>query len=79
MKLAEDVKSQNGENILAIIKKELPNCDLAEFENDFESVLFFKGIYDKTKTYFSNLINKTYSELTLVLNKMDARIIKLQK
>lgn len=41
--------------------------------------MFFKGIYDKTDTYFSNLINKTYSELTQVLNKMDAKIIRLQK
>lgn len=41
--------------------------------------MFFKGIYDKTDTYFSNLINKTYSELSLVLNKLDAKIIRLQK
>lgn len=79
MDLAEDVKSQNGENILSIIKKELPNCDLKDFEEDFQSIMFFKGIYDKTDTYFSNLINKTYSELTLVLNKMDSKILKLQR
>ncbi len=41
--------------------------------------MFFKGIYDKTDTYFSNLINKTYAELTQVLNKMDAKIIRYQK
>jgi len=35
MDLAEDVKSQNGENILSIIKKELPNCNLKDFEEDF--------------------------------------------
>lgn len=79
MDLAEEIRSQNGINILAIIKKELPSCDLKDFEQDFESIMFFKGIYDKTDTYFSNLINKTYSQLTLVLNKMDARIVRLQK
>lgn len=41
--------------------------------------MFFKGIYDKTDTYFSNLINKTYAELTQVLNKMDAKIMRYQK
>lgn len=41
--------------------------------------MFFKGIYDKTETYFSNLINKTYSELSIVLNKLDTKIIRLQK
>ena len=32
MDLAEDVKSQNGQNILTIIKAELPDCDLKDFE-----------------------------------------------
>lgn len=79
MDLAEDVKSQNGENILGIIKREIPNENISDFEQDFQSVMFFKGIYDKTSTYFSNLINKSYSELSLVLNRMDGIIIKLQK
>lgn len=61
MDLAEEIRSQNGINILTIIKGELPYCDLKDFEEDFESIMFFKGIYDKTDTYFSNLINKTYS------------------
>jgi hypothetical protein len=59
MNLAEDVRSQNGQNILTIIKAELPEFDLKDFEEDFQSIMFFKGIYDKTETYFSNLINKT--------------------
>jgi hypothetical protein len=79
MNLAEDVRSQNGQNILTIIKAELPEFDLKDFEEDFQSIMFFKGIYDKTETYFSNLINKTYAELTQVLNKMDAKIVRLQK
>lgn len=79
MNLAEEVKQQEGQNILTIIKRELPESDDTDFEDDFESIMFFKGIYDKTDTYFSNLINKTYSELSLVLNKLDARIIRLQK
>ena len=41
--------------------------------------MFFKGIYDKTATYFSNLINKIYSELSHLLVKMDAKIMKVQK
>ena len=57
----------------------MPDSEDTDFEDDFESIMFFKGIYDKTDTYFSNLINKTYSELSLVLNKLDAKIIRLQK
>lgn len=79
MTLAEDIRGQNGRNILLIIKKELPFCNLKDFEDDFEAIMFFKSIYDKTDTYFSNLINKTYSELTQVLTKMDTKIIRLQK
>lgn len=79
MNLAEEVKQQSGQNILTIIKREVPESDDTDFEDDFESIMFFKGIYDKTDTYFSNLINKTYSELSLVLNKLDAKIIRLQK
>ena len=41
--------------------------------------MFFKGIYDKTATYFSNLINKIYTELSHLLVKMDHRILKVQK
>ena len=79
MNLAEEVKQQSGQNILTIIKREVPDSEDTDFEDDFESIMFFKGIYDKTDTYFSNLINKTYSELSLVLNKLDAKIIRLQK
>lgn len=42
-------------------------------------MMFFKAIYDKTATYFSNLVNKIYSELSHLLVKMDNRIIKVQK
>lgn len=79
MNLAEEVKQQSGQNILSIIKREVPDSQDSDFQDDFESIMFFKGIYDKTDTYFSNLINKTYSELSLVLNKLDAKIIRLQK
>jgi DNA repair exonuclease SbcCD ATPase subunit len=41
--------------------------------------MFFKGIYDKTSTYFSNLINKIYSELSHLLTKLDKRITVIQK
>ena len=41
--------------------------------------MFFKGIYDKTATYFSNLVNKIYTELSHLLVKMDNRILKVQK
>lgn len=41
--------------------------------------MFFKGIYDKTSTYFSNLVNKIYSEISYLLVKMDNRIMKVQK
>ena len=40
--------------------------------------MFFKGIYDKTSTYFSNLVNKIYSELSHLMVKMDSRIMKVQ-
>lgn len=41
------------------------------------SVLFFKGIYDKTATYFSNLVNKIYSELSFLLTVLDKKITVL--
>jgi hypothetical protein len=41
--------------------------------------MFFKGIYDKTFAYFSNLVNKVYSELTHLLTKFDKRITTIQK
>lgn len=41
--------------------------------------MFFKSIYDKTSTYFSNLVNKIYTELSHLLVKMDHRILKVQK
>jgi len=41
--------------------------------------MFFKNIYDKTATCFSNLVNKIYSELSHLLVKMDNRIMKVQK
>ena len=41
--------------------------------------MFFKSIYDKTSTYFSNLINKIYSELSHLLTKLDKRITVIQR
>lgn len=41
--------------------------------------MFFKGIYDKTSTYFSNLINKIYSELSYLLTQLDKRITVIQR
>ena len=52
---------------------------MQDFEEDYASVIFFKGIYDKTATYFSNLVNKIYSELTHLLHKFDKRILTIQR
>lgn len=52
---------------------------MQDFEGDYAAVLFFKGIYDKTATYFSNLVNKIYTELTHLLHKFDKRILVIQK
>ena len=52
---------------------------MEDFSEDFAAVLFFKGIYDKTAVYFSNLVNKIYTELSHLLVKMDHRILKVQK
>ena len=41
--------------------------------------MFFKGIYDKTGIYFSNLTNKIYAELSYLLTKLDKRITGIQK
>jgi len=57
----------------------MPSDKLQDFEEDFASVIFFKGIYDKTSTYFSNLINKIYSELSHLLTKLDKRITLIQR
>lgn len=52
---------------------------MQDFTEDFAAVMFFKNIYDKTATYFSNLVNKIYTELSHLLVKMDHRILKVQK
>lgn len=57
----------------------MPSDKLQDFEEDFSSVMFFKGIYDKTSTYFSNMINKIYSELSHLLTKLDKRITSIQR
>ena len=52
---------------------------MQDVSEDFAVVMFFKNIYDKTLTYFSNLVNKIYTELSHLLVKMDHRILKVQK
>ena len=61
------------------MQSEVPKDKLQDFEEDFASVLFFKGIYDKTSTYFSNLVNKIYAELSHLLTLLDKRILVFQK
>lgn len=82
-KLLEDLKAKtNKDNIIQILHKELPmanNAKLIDFETDFSSVLFFKSIYDKTDTYYSNLINKIYSELSQFLTYIDQIITTKQR
>ena len=77
--LAEEIKAAKKEEIVVILQRELPDNKVQDFSEDFQSVMFFKGIYDKTATYFSNLVNKIYSELSHLLVKMDTRIMKVQK
>lgn len=52
---------------------------MEDFEEDFASVLFFRDIYDKTATYFSNLVNKIYSELSYLLTILDQKITVIQR
>ena len=59
--LAEEIKSAKKEKIVDILQRELPENKTQDFSQDFEAVMFFKAIYDKTATYFSNLVNKIYS------------------
>lgn len=79
IKLAEEMKSCKKEDIINILQRELPKEKIQDFEEDFASIMFFKGIYDKTSTYFSNLINKIYSELSHLLTKLDKRITVIQR
>lgn len=79
IKLAEEIKASKKENIINILQREMPRNKIQDFEEDFASVMFFKGIYDKTKTYFDNLTNKIYSELAHLLSKLDKRITIIQK
>lgn len=77
--LAEEIKAAQKEQIVKILQRELPEGKIIDFTEDFDAVMFFKNIYDKTATYFSNLVNKIYSELSHLLVKMDNRIMKVQK
>jgi hypothetical protein len=73
------MKKCKKEDVIKILQREMPNDKLQDFEEDFSSVMFFKGIYDKTSTYFSNLINKIYSELSHLLTQLDKRITVIQR
>ncbi len=79
IKLGEEIKSAKKEDVIKILQREMPADKLQDFEEDFSSVMFFKGIYDKTSTYFSNLVNKIYSELSHLLTKLDKRITSIQR
>jgi hypothetical protein len=59
--LAEEIKAAQKEQIVNILQRELPQNKVHDFSEDFSAVMFFKNIYDKTSTYFSNLVNKIYS------------------
>ena len=59
--LAEEIKSAQKEEIVNILQRELPKDKVYDFSEDFAAIMFFKNIYDKTSTYFSNLVNKIYS------------------
>ena len=41
--------------------------------------MFFKNIYDKTEAYFTNILNKIYSEISPLLAHFDKEITKVQK
>ena len=79
IKLAEEIKFAAKEDIVKILQRELANDRTQDFSEDFAAVMFFKGIYDKTATYFSNLVNKIYSQLSHLLVKMDNKIMSVQK
>lgn len=67
------------ENIVDILQKELPKEKIQDFQEDFASIMFFKGIYDKTSVYFSNLTNKIYAQLTHLITHLDKKITHIQK
>ena len=79
IKLIEEVKGSDTANIMHIFQRELPHQKLQDFEQDFTSIFFFKEIYDKTDAFFSNLVNKIYSELSHLLTHLDEQITALQK
>lgn len=79
IKLAEEIMSSKKENIVDILQREMPPNKIQDFEEDFASIMFFKGIYDKTQVYFSNLTNKIYSELSHLITKLDKRITVIQR
>ncbi len=49
IKLAEEIKTSRKENIIDILQREMSRNKIQDFEEDFASVLFFKGIYHKPK------------------------------
>ena len=59
--LAEEIKAAKTDKIVEILQREVSKDQTQDFTDDFAAVMFFKGIYDKTATYFSNLINKIYT------------------
>ena len=78
-RLAEEVMQAKKESIVDILQREVDRSKIQDFEEDFASIMFFKGIYDKTNVYFSNLTNKIYAELSHLLTKLDKRITVIQR
>jgi len=79
MLLLETIKTCKGKELIELLSHSLPPKKINRFEEDFSAVMFFKDIYDKTEQYYSNVINKIYSELSPLLVKLDKDIIEIQR
>lgn len=77
--LLDSIKACKGNELLELLTQSLPPKKINRFEEDFSAVMFFKDIYDKTEQYYSNVLNKLYSELSPLLVKLDKDITEVQK
>ena len=77
--LLDSIKKAKGKELIDILLMSVPPNKIVNFEEEFSAVMFFKNIYDKTEAYYTNILNKIYSEISPLMAHYDKEIIKVQK
>lgn len=69
--LLDSIKQAKEKELIDILLMSVPPNKIVSFEEEFSAVMFFKNIYDKTEAYYTNLLNKIYSEISPLMAHYD--------